>query len=153
VISRARRETDPVYRGEKSFVPINRGTPKFLIQVKKNCLTIILRFRQICSKIKHPKKIPLKILINSPLFPLAHPLPLIFSEKIEAVIEQWRSCMENRHVVDKRSIKLEDVLKKDYIPFLGGRPKRETIINKDDIMNLEITLNTCASVEEFLAKV
>jgi hypothetical protein len=61
--------------------------------------------------------------------------------------------MENRHVTDKRSIKLEDVLKKDYIPFLGGRPKRETIISKEDIMNLAITLNTCANVEEFLAKV
>jgi hypothetical protein len=84
---------------------------------------------------------------------LAHPLPLVISEKTEAAIEQWRLCMENRHVTDKRSIKLEDVLKKDYIPFLGGRPKRETIIGKDDIMNLAITLNTCASVEEFLAKV
>ncbi|HUI94062.1 MAG TPA: hypothetical protein VLX68_17620 [Chitinivibrionales bacterium] len=59
----------------------------------------------------------------------------------------------NRHVIDKRSIKLEDVLKKDYIPFLGGRPKRESIISKDEITNLEITLNTCKSVEEFLSKV
>jgi hypothetical protein len=84
---------------------------------------------------------------------LAHPLPLITSEKTEAAIEQWRSYMENRRVTDKRSIKLEDVLKKDYIPFLGGRPKRETIISKEDIMNLAITLNTCASVEEFLVKV
>jgi hypothetical protein len=61
--------------------------------------------------------------------------------------------MENRHVIDKRSIKLEDVLKKDYIPFLGGRPKREIIINKDDITDLEITLNLCFTVNEFLAKV
>jgi hypothetical protein len=84
---------------------------------------------------------------------LAYPLHLITSEKTESAIEHWRLCMENRHVVDKRSIKLEDVLKKDFIPFLGGRPKRETIIGKDDIMNLAITLNICASVEEFLAKV
>ena len=28
--------------------------------------------------------------------------------------------MEKKHVVDKRSIKLEDVLKADYIPFLWG---------------------------------
>jgi hypothetical protein len=69
------------------------------------------------------------------------------------MVQNWRQCMEKRNVVDKRSVKLEDVLKKDYIPFLGGRPKRETIISHEDIMNLEITLNTCASVEEFLTKV
>jgi hypothetical protein len=61
--------------------------------------------------------------------------------------------MEDRHVIDKRSIKLEDVMKKDYIPFLGGRPERQTIIGKDDILNLEITLNTCSSVDEFAKKI
>jgi hypothetical protein len=61
--------------------------------------------------------------------------------------------MEDRHVIDKRSIKLEDVMKKDYIPYLGGRPERPTIIGKDDILNLEITLNTCATVDEFLKKI
>ena len=61
--------------------------------------------------------------------------------------------MEDKHVIDKRSIKLEDVMKKDYIPFLGGRPERETIIAKDDIMNLEITLNTCSTLDEFLKKI
>ncbi len=61
--------------------------------------------------------------------------------------------MEDRHVIDKRSIKLEDVMKKDYIAFLGGRPERETIIAKDDIMNLEITLNTSTTVDEFLKKI
>jgi hypothetical protein len=61
--------------------------------------------------------------------------------------------MEKQHVIDKRSIKLEDVMKKDYIPFLGGRPVRQTIIGKDDIMNLAITLNTCSTVDEFLAKI
>jgi hypothetical protein len=45
------------------------------------------------------------------------------------------------------------VMKKDYIPFLGGRPERETIVGKDDIMNLEITLNTCSTVDEFLKKI
>jgi hypothetical protein len=62
-------------------------------------------------------------------------------------------AMENKHVVDKRSIKLEDVMKKDYIPFLGGRPERQTIIGKDEIMNLEITLNTSPTVDEFLEKI
>jgi len=58
--------------------------------------------------------------------------------------------MDNRKVVDRRSIKLENIMKPDYIPFLGGRPDRETVIRKDDLINLEITINTCTTVEEFL---
>ena len=61
--------------------------------------------------------------------------------------------MEKKHVVDKRSIKLEDVLKADYIPFFSGRPERETVIGKEDLMNLEIVLNTTKTVEEFLTKI
>ena len=61
--------------------------------------------------------------------------------------------MEKKHVVDKRSIKLEDVLKADYIPFLSGRPERETVIGKEDLMNLEIVLNTTKTVEEFITKI
>jgi hypothetical protein len=61
--------------------------------------------------------------------------------------------MENRNVVDKRAVRLEDVMKPDYIPFLGGRPKRQTVIGKEDILNLEIALYTSASVQEFLEKV
>lgn len=61
--------------------------------------------------------------------------------------------MEKKHVIDKRSIKLEDVLKADYIPFLSGRPERETVIGKEDLMNLEIVLNTTKTVEEFIAKI
>jgi len=61
--------------------------------------------------------------------------------------------MENKKVVDKRAVKLEDVMKPDYIPFLGGRPKRQTVIGKEDLLNLEIAIYTSASVEEFLGKV
>jgi hypothetical protein len=57
---------------------------------------------------------------------------------------------EKRKIIDKRSIKLEDVLKPDYIPFMSGRPERESIIGKDDIMNMEIALHTSHSVEEFI---
>ena len=35
------------------------------------------------------------------------------------------------------------------IPFLGGRPQRDSIINSDDIMNLIIACNTCSSLDEF----
>jgi len=61
--------------------------------------------------------------------------------------------MEKRHVVDKRSIKLEDVLKSDYIPFLSGRPVREKVIGKDDLLNLAITLNTVSTIGELIAKI
>lgn len=36
------------------------------------------------------------------------------------------------------------------IPFLGGRPQRDTIIGADDIINLRIACNTKISLEEFL---
>ena len=35
------------------------------------------------------------------------------------------------------------------IPFLGGRPKRESIISNDDILNLLIACNTCRTMDEF----
>jgi hypothetical protein len=61
--------------------------------------------------------------------------------------------LEKKNVIDKRSIKLENVLKPDYIPFLSGRPERETVIGKDDLMNLEIAIGTTTTVDEFLKNV
>jgi hypothetical protein len=58
--------------------------------------------------------------------------------------------LEKKKVIDRRSIKLENVLKPDYIPFLSGRPNRETVIGKDDLMNLEIVINTTNTVEDFI---
>jgi hypothetical protein len=58
--------------------------------------------------------------------------------------------MEKKNVIDKRFIKLENVMKKGFIPFLGGRPERETVIGQEDIVNLSIVLNTTNSVEEFI---
>lgn len=49
---------------------------------------------------------------------------------------------KKKNVIDKRKIRLEEVTKDEYIPFLGGRPERDTIINQDDITNLIIALNT-----------
>jgi hypothetical protein len=60
--------------------------------------------------------------------------------------------MENKKIIDKRQIRLEEVMKPDYIPFLGGRPERLTVIRMDDIVNLKINLNTTESVEEFIIK-
>jgi hypothetical protein len=60
--------------------------------------------------------------------------------------------MENKNVIDKRQIRLEEVMRPDYIPFLGGRPERQTVIRPDDIVNLKIILNTTDSVEELIKK-
>jgi hypothetical protein len=44
------------------------------------------------------------------------------------------------------------VLVGDVIPLFAGRPKREKIIGREDLMDLDILLHTCDSVEELLAK-
>jgi hypothetical protein len=58
--------------------------------------------------------------------------------------------MERSKVRDKRSVKLEGVLRPDFILFKGGRPARGTVIGDEDILNLRIALNTARSLEEFL---
>ena len=60
--------------------------------------------------------------------------------------------MENKRVIDKRYIRLEEVMKAGFIPFLGGRPERVSIIKADKILNLRILLNTTSSVEMFIAE-
>ena len=61
--------------------------------------------------------------------------------------------MEKNRVHDRRSVKLERVLREDYIPFKGGRPERKTVIGKEDLLNLHIALNTVSTFEEFLQRV
>ena len=58
--------------------------------------------------------------------------------------------MHKENTVDRRRIRLDDVVRGDYIPFLGGRPDRERIIGSDDVVDLVIALNTVRSVEELL---
>lgn len=53
---------------------------------------------------------------------------------------------------DNRSVKLEKVLARDFIPLFSGRPDRSRLIGKDDSLDLKIILNTTDSVEAFLAK-
>jgi hypothetical protein len=40
----------------------------------------------------------------------------------------------------------------ETIPLFAGRPKREKVINREDLMDLDILLHTCDTVEAFLAK-
>jgi hypothetical protein len=42
------------------------------------------------------------------------------------------------------------ILDTNKIPFLGGRPQRDTIISEDDICNLKIALETAPSFSAFL---
>ena len=58
-----------------------------------------------------------------------------------------------RYVHDKRNVRLDEISRDDYIPFLGGRPLRDLSISEDDVVNLIITLNTARSMEEFLEHV
>ena len=58
--------------------------------------------------------------------------------------------MEKKHISDTRRFKLDTIMKKDYIPFLEGRPKREKVILQEDIDNLLIALNASKSFEEFI---
>jgi len=39
---------------------------------------------------------------------------------------------------------------KKYIPFMGGRPKRDQVINNDDVLNLTITLNTAKNFKKLI---
>jgi hypothetical protein len=39
------------------------------------------------------------------------------------------------------------------IPYLSGRPDRAVPIGADDIVDLQIALNTCPTLEEFLGEV
>lgn len=50
------------------------------------------------------------------------------------------------------SAKVQHVLASETIPLFSGRPKREKVIGREDLMDLDILLHTCDTVEAFLAK-
>lgn len=58
--------------------------------------------------------------------------------------------MEHNKVHDRRPVKLDHVMARDYIPFKEGRPRRDTPISPEDIVNLVIALNTATTLDEFL---
>jgi hypothetical protein len=57
--------------------------------------------------------------------------------------------MENRKT-SSRKREYAQSLVGARIPFLQGRPKRDRPIDRDDLLNLEILLNICKTVDEFL---
>ena len=60
---------------------------------------------------------------------------------------------DDGRIIDRRRITLHDAMHGHFIPMYEGRPKREEVIGKDDVLNLEIVLNTCNTVESFLEAV
>jgi hypothetical protein len=102
--------------------------------------------------------LPIKNLKNKALFNWHRPCITYYRKKKNMKDKKEREDdmeknMEKKKVIDRRSIKLEHILKPDYIPFLSGRPSRETVIGKDDVMNLEILINMTNSVEEFVKSI
>lgn len=58
--------------------------------------------------------------------------------------------MDNPKILDKRKVRLEQIMRDGFIPFLEGRPRRDSIINRDDLVNLRINLNVTKSIDDFL---
>ena len=54
----------------------------------------------------------------------------------------------DEQVQEARALAAKPFLNK--IPFLGGRPARDRVIGKDDILDLTIALGTARSIEEFI---
>jgi hypothetical protein len=65
----------------------------------------------------------------------------------------FRKKRDKERIVDRRRFTLEEAMKGKFIPMYEGRPNREVVIGKDDIINLEIALHTCNTVESFLEAV
>lgn len=56
------------------------------------------------------------------------------------------------HSEDNRPVKLNATVAPDVIPMFAGRPRREKVIGRDDLMDLDILLHTCDTVDELIGK-
>ena len=73
----------------------------------------------------------------------SHPL-------IEDILSNWR----RRNMKSEKFEQATDSTPTlPFMPVLDGRPQRDAAISPDDIINLQIALNTCKSLEEFLEDV
>ena len=61
--------------------------------------------------------------------------------------------MKERNLMEELHLMLEKAMKDEYNKLLRGKPERDREINKEDILNLKIALNSCTSLDEFLDKV
>jgi hypothetical protein len=58
--------------------------------------------------------------------------------------------MENKRLHCRKKSSFEGFALEERIPFLSGRPQREETIGHDDIVDLEIILNTNNTVDELI---
>ncbi len=61
--------------------------------------------------------------------------------------------MRERNLMDELNVMLAKAMEDEYKKLLRGRPKRNSEINCEDIINLKIALNCSKSLEEFLNQV
>ncbi|MFP4418350.1 MAG: hypothetical protein ACOC4C_04310 [Fibrobacterota bacterium] len=62
--------------------------------------------------------------------------------------------MRKKNIIyERKTVGLEEILRHEYIPFLHGRPSREQAIGSDDVVNLQIALNTAENLLEFIEQV
>ena len=60
---------------------------------------------------------------------------------------------KDRNLMDELHMMLEKAMQEEYKKLLCGRPKREKEINKEDVIDLQIALNSSKTIEEFLDRV
>ena len=53
---------------------------------------------------------------------------------------------------NNRPAKAPVTLAADLIPMFSGRPMREKVIGREDLMDLDILLHTSETIEDFLKK-
>ncbi len=61
--------------------------------------------------------------------------------------------MSERNLMDELNVMLAKAMEDEYKKLFRGRPKRNSEINYEDIINLKIALNCSKSLEEFLSQV
>lgn len=61
--------------------------------------------------------------------------------------------MRRRTLMEELHIMLAKAMKEERLKLFRGRPARDTEINKEDIINLKIALNSSKTLEEFLEQV
>lgn len=70
-------------------------------------------------------------------------------EAAQYFMEREINKMTNK-TIDKRRVTLENT--RNYIPLGSGRPKRNVIINQNDIFDIMIDLHECKTVDQFIQK-
>ena len=70
---------------------------------------------------------------------------MLTPEQMRKKIADFNNWLNGAKENDRRLGKL--------ISVINGKPKRDTVINKEDILNLKIALNTSHTLEEFLERI